>query len=64
MTLPRDRRELEAAVQARFQGMLPTVLARLEDIAQPNSRHTACARRMLEEHGDDAQRRSQREPAG
>jgi hypothetical protein len=51
MTVPRDRRELEEYMQARFLEMLPRALEVLEEaVDSPNKRTAARARKLLARH--------------
>ena len=63
MSPPRDRRELEEYMQARFLEMLPRALEVLEEaVASPNKRTAAKARKLLARH--DAYVRSAKEQEG
>ena len=63
MTVPRDRRELEEHMQARFLEMLPRALEVAAELADsPNKRTAAKARKLLARH--DAFVRSTQEQEG
>jgi hypothetical protein len=63
MSPPRDRRELEEYMQARFLEMLPRALEVLEKaVDSPNKRTAAKARKLLARH--DAFVRSTQEQEG
>jgi hypothetical protein len=63
MTVPRDRRELEEYMQARFLEMLPRALEVATELADsPNKRTAAVARKLLARHG--AALRSKKEQEG
>jgi len=63
MTVPRDRRELEEYMQARFLEILPRALERLEEMAaSPNKRAAEDARRLLARY--DAHVRTRKEQEG
>jgi hypothetical protein len=63
MSPPRDRRELEEYMQARFLEMLPRALEVATELADsPNKRVAAKARKLLARH--DAYVRSTKEHEG